>query len=339
MGGESHRCRNCGAPVKTGWRLPTSCKKCGASFNAQPRWALTAVFLIATAMAVVAAALVRLVTDINGVFIMVGIGVGVLAFNGVQLAMFRFGMLRLTNLNAPADDTRAEYAGIDKVTRAAQAKQLREAIDLAKSLRSSSGDETTAVGVTTSAERAAGTNASDNCVVRCRFRRVKEGDERGIRAMSALATRIVREHFDPIIGTEQNDYMIERFQTPEAIAAQIEEGYEYYFVFPPKDEQREGSVRPIGFLAVHAQGDGELYLSKFYLLKEERGKGYARSMMRLVTQRARKLGCDHVTLNVNRNNYQAILAYEHLGFQKVGERCTDIGDGYVMDDFVYELAL
>lgn len=160
--------------------------------------------------------------------------------------------------------------------------------------------------------------------------------------MSVLATRIVREHFDPIVGVEQNDYMIARFQTPEAIAAQIDEGYEYYFVLPPKavsgqsGEAKPGRVRPIGFVALQARDAGELYLSKFYLVKEERGKGYARSMMGLVEWRGRELGCDYVRLNVNRNNYQAILAYEHLGFQRTGERKTDIGGGYVMDDFIYE---
>jgi ribosomal protein S18 acetylase RimI-like enzyme len=62
-------------------------------------------------------------------------------------------------------------------------------------------------------------------------------------------------------------------------------------------------------------------------------------MMRFVTQRARKLGCDRVMLRVNRNNYQAILAYEHLGFVRIGELCSDIGNGYVMDDFVYQFDL
>ncbi len=55
-------------------------------------------------------------------------------------------------------------------------------------------------------------------------------DESGIAEMSQMATEIVREHFDPLIGKEQNDYMINMFQTEEAIKKQITEGYQYYFI-------------------------------------------------------------------------------------------------------------
>lgn len=40
------------------------------------------------------------------------------------------------------------------------------------------------------------------------FRQLKQDDAAGIAEMSAMATEIVREHFDPIIGRAQNDYMI-----------------------------------------------------------------------------------------------------------------------------------
>ena len=43
--------------------------------------------------------------------------------------------------------------------------------------------------------------------------------------MSKMATEIVREHFEPLIGKEQNDYMLEMFQTEDAIKKQLEKGY------------------------------------------------------------------------------------------------------------------
>lgn len=345
---KGHRCQQCGKPVSVIWHLPTSCKECGAAFDQRPRWFSTLTFFMATIVAVVIVALVRPAIEVTGALIAIGLCVGFVAYNLIELLCFHAGVLKLTNLNVP-DDTAgprlATYAGTDKRTRAQQAQQLRESIEFAKSLRS---DGTASdVGAHAAPKRPASdaahvVDAPITPETRCRFRRIDADDERGVRAMSVLATRIVREHFDPIVGVEQNDYMIARFQTPEAIAAQIDEGYEYYFVLPPKavsgqsGEAKPGRVRPIGFVALQARDAGELYLSKFYLVKEERGKGYARSMMGLVEWRGRELGCDYVRLNVNRNNYQAILAYEHLGFQKTGERKTDIGGGYVMDDFIYE---
>ena len=47
-----------------------------------------------------------------------------------------------------------------------------------------------------------------------------------INELSVLATKIVREHYDPIIGKETNDYMLNLFQSPEGIQKQINDGYE-----------------------------------------------------------------------------------------------------------------
>ncbi len=367
-GKDAPRCQQCGTVVSTSWHLPTSCKECGASFDPRPRWIPSAVLVGAAALAIVVVALVRLATTSTAALVTAFVVACFVMFNALQLLLFKLGVYRLTNVNAVDElaesirladsdalakaegQTRAKnYAGSSKETRTAQAKQLKESLELAKSLRTNTATPQDAAptrdeaGSRTLQTGASAGSSAGSTEPRCRFGRVTSANEAGIRRMSALATRIVREHFDPIVGPEQNDYMIERFQSPEAIARQIEEGYEYYFVLPPKEPQpndgaRKG-VRPLGFLALRAEDEGILYLSKFYLVKDERGKGYAHPMMRFVTQRARKLGCDRVMLRVNRNNYQAILAYEHLGFVRIGELCSDIGNGYVMDDFVYQFDL
>lgn len=158
---------------------------------------------------------------------------------------------------------------------------------------------------------------------------VHADDVENIRNLSALAEAIVREHFDPIIGREQNDYMISLFQTPQAITRQLQNGYRYYFV-------REATEN-IGFLAFYPKHD-VMYLSKFYLRKEERGKGIAHQMLAFVKQETKKEGLPAVELNVNRNN-SACLAYEKMGFRIVREEKNDIGKGFYMDDYVYRLDL
>ena len=159
------------------------------------------------------------------------------------------------------------------------------------------------------------------------FIRLDAKDEKTVESMSSMAYAIVREHFDPIIGKAQNDYMLEKFQTVSAIRDQLVHGYQYFFV------KEEG--RTIGFLAYYPKHEC-MYLSKFYLYKEERGKGYSRKMLDFVIQKTREAGLSCIELNVNRNN-DAILAYEKLGFVKVREEKNDIGHGFFMDDFVYRL--
>ena len=49
------------------------------------------------------------------------------------------------------------------------------------------------------------------------FNRLAPGDRDGILAMSRLATDILREHYDPILGKAQNNYMLEKFQSVDEI--------------------------------------------------------------------------------------------------------------------------
>ena len=107
-------------------------------------------------------------------------------------------------------------------------------------------------------------------------------DAVAVNEMSHLATDIVREHFDPLIGKAQNDYMLARFQTPQAIAEQTAHGSRYYFV-------RENG-QDAGFVAFYPR-DGKMYLSKFYLKKEMRGKGYAHEMLSFVLDETKKRVC------------------------------------------------
>ena len=43
-----------------------------------------------------------------------------------------------------------------------------------------------------------------------------------------------------------------------------------------------------------------------------------------------------IWLTCNRHNTDTLAVYEHLGFTKVREEVTDIGNGFVMDDYILE---
>ena len=162
------------------------------------------------------------------------------------------------------------------------------------------------------------------------FKQVKIGEEQAIKELSALASEIVKEHYDPILGAEQNDYMIEKFQSVSALQAQLAQGYQYYFVCLKPDRQ-------IGFMGMYQRGS-EWYISKLYLHKDFRGRGYAREMLDFAISLAKKAGTERITLNVNKYN-NAVAIYEKLGFERIRDEVNDIGHGYVMDDYVYALSL
>lgn len=52
---------------------------------------------------------------------------------------------------------------------------------------------------------------------------------------------------------------------------------------------------------------------------------------------AREVGARTIWLTVNRRNERAIGAYRRAGFREVRAQVTDIGGGYVMDDYIMEL--
>ena len=54
------------------------------------------------------------------------------------------------------------------------------------------------------------------------FVKIELQNKSDIADLSNLATSIIREHFDSLIGKAQNDYMLAKFQTVEAMTKQIE---------------------------------------------------------------------------------------------------------------------
>ncbi len=160
------------------------------------------------------------------------------------------------------------------------------------------------------------------------FEVLMPNNEQEIKQMSEMATDILRDYYDPIIGKEQNDYMLNMFQSVASIRDQLAHGYHYYFV-------RDDDGKNLGFFAFYPRGNA-LYLSKFYLYKDQRGKGYARTILEFLKAQAKELDLGRIELNVNRNN-DTIFIYEKLGFTVAREEKNDIGNGFYMDDYVYAL--
>lgn len=149
-----------------------------------------------------------------------------------------------------------------------------------------------------------------------------------IAVLAPLASEIWKEYFVLVISNEQIDYMLDKFQSVRAITEQItNQGYEYYLM------NVNGSN--IGYLGIK-QEEGKLFLSKFYIQKEHRGKGYASQAMELLVNlcKNRKLGT--IWLTVNRYNDATIAIYEKKGFRTVRTQVADIGNGFVMDDNIME---
>ncbi len=153
-----------------------------------------------------------------------------------------------------------------------------------------------------------------------------------IKNVSELADLIWHEFFPSVISGGQIDFMIDKFQSVPAITEQIRNlGYNYYIM------HKNGGY--IGYCAVNPQNNGRLFLSKLYIKKEFRGQGYARKTFMFLKDFCINNNFRRIWLTVNKNNTQTIEVYKKLGFRITGEGVTDIGGGYVMDDYYMELEL
>jgi ribosomal protein S18 acetylase RimI-like enzyme len=148
-----------------------------------------------------------------------------------------------------------------------------------------------------------------------------------IKLVELLAREIWTEHYTPIIGSGQVEYMLDKFQSRQAIAEQIRTGVLYFLM------QDDGQY--IGYLAVQTRGD-ELFLSKIYVASSHRGEGHGRKAIGFIESLARTKGLRKIVLTVNKNNRKSIAAYERTGFKRTKELVQDIGNGFVMDDYQME---
>lgn len=154
--------------------------------------------------------------------------------------------------------------------------------------------------------------------------------ESDYKIIADLSTIIWKEHYTDIIGYRQVDYMLKKYQSVEAIKDQIEEGALYYLI------THQGST--VGYLSYYKKADC-LFLNKIYILKESRGKGIGKKAMHYLETTAEHLGYKTLSLTVNKNNKETIKAYEKMGFKQVRDIVIDIGNNFVMDDYLMEKEL
>ncbi len=146
--------------------------------------------------------------------------------------------------------------------------------------------------------------------------------------LANLGDKIWREHYIDINSIDCIEYMLKKFQSTEAITEQIEhENYEYYFIM--SDDKRAG------YIAIQPRQD-ELFLSKLYIDMPYRGYSLGRKAFEFIKQKAVEKGLPAIVLTVNKKNYDTIDIYKHLGFRIKESVVTDIGGGYVMDDYIME---
>lgn len=155
---------------------------------------------------------------------------------------------------------------------------------------------------------------------------------KAIETVAFLAHKIWNHHYVPIIGQDQIDYMLDKFQDEEAIKHQIENGYEYFII--------EHQKKACGYLALVPNNDEKkMMISKIYMDSDFRNLNLGSQLINFAIEKAKNRNFNLIWLTVNKNNSKSIEWYQKRGFTIKEKIKIDIGNGFVMDDYLMELLL
>jgi GNAT superfamily N-acetyltransferase len=144
-----------------------------------------------------------------------------------------------------------------------------------------------------------------------------------------LAQIIWPATYDAILSKEQFSYMMEMMYSIDSLQKQLANGKVFLLI---GDANKE-----LGFASYELNFDASnaTKIHKLYVLPTMQGKGIGKILIEHIENIAVKAANDCLVLTVNRFN-KAKDFYLKSGFQVITEKQIDIGNNYIMDDYIME---
>ena len=162
---------------------------------------------------------------------------------------------------------------------------------------------------------------------------IRRAQRQELPILETLARQIWPSTYAQIISQAQINFMLDWMYSTKTLQEQLEAGHEFYIL------NTDGS--DIGFMAlewVEHQSTTELKINKLYVLPSLQGKGAGRALINNAIERAQANKASSIFLQVNKAN-EAKNFYLKLGFEIREEAVFDIGNGFIMDDYIMALSL
>ena len=145
-----------------------------------------------------------------------------------------------------------------------------------------------------------------------------------------LAYKIWPDTYGSTHSQEELDYMLTKFYSIESLIHQFDNGHIFILV-------NENDIN-LGFVSyeINAENTSKTKIHKLYVLPQTQGMGIGKKAINYIKNDAINHNNTGIFLNVNKHN-NAQLFYQKCGFSIIKDIIIDIGNGYVMDDYVMEL--
>ncbi len=153
-----------------------------------------------------------------------------------------------------------------------------------------------------------------------------------IAKIQEIAIQAWKTTYTDLLSKEQFDYMIEMMYSDTALNKQMTEQNHHFLLIKNKS-----SSDYQGFVSyeLNYKNEPKTKIHKLYLLPECKGKGMGRKLIDKVASLAQAANNNYLSLNMNRDN-KALGFYKQMGFEIVGEVDIHIGNGYLMEDYIFE---
>ena len=148
-----------------------------------------------------------------------------------------------------------------------------------------------------------------------------------------LACKIWPGAYAEILSARQVSYMLHLMYAIPMLQQQMASGQQQFLLLLNEQQQ------PVGFAGWGLEKAPHLAkLHKLYVLPCTAGTGAGSTLLQQVLHRAKQAGATHLQLQVNKHN-KAQQFYLRQGFTVVESKVMDIGNGFVMDDYIMQRAL
>ena len=163
---------------------------------------------------------------------------------------------------------------------------------------------------------------------------IRKAGSKDIETIIEIAHQTWPSTYSDILSTDQINFMVDLMYNGKTLLSQMNN--EIHFFLIVDDEL------PFGFTSYEIMGKecDKPYakVHKLYVLPSHQGKKGGKLLLDHISKEMVSKNVFSMQLNVNKFN-KSVAFYQHYGFYIAKEMILDIGQGYVMDDFVMEKVL
>jgi ribosomal protein S18 acetylase RimI-like enzyme len=135
--------------------------------------------------------------------------------------------------------------------------------------------------------------------------------------------------YGDILSNEQLEYMLNKFYELSYLVQQLENGQVFLLA------EENGIHYGFASYELNCDNSNKTKIHKLYVLPQSQGKGLGKQFTEKIIDIAKLNQNEGIFLNVNRFN-KALHFYEKIGFQNVKTIDIEIGNGYLMEDYIME---